>query len=101
MSTPRFSNGLHAGLHVNHASNPLAALSLASLLFFLGAVVKSNAAAWLTISSPANGQCAISWSSRGTLEMAAQLSGPWMTVSNASNPYTNQIMAEAQYFRLN
>jgi hypothetical protein len=32
--------------------------------------------------------------------MANQLSGPWMTVSNASNPYTNQITAEAQYFRL-
>ncbi len=72
-----------------------------SFLFFFGAAVKSNAAARLTNSPPANGQCVISWSSRGTLEMAAQLSGPWITVSNATNPYTNQMMAGAQFFRLN
>ena len=73
MSTPRFSNSLHVRLHVNQASNPLVAFSLASFLFFFGAAVKSDAAAWLTNSPPANGACAISWSSRGTLEMAAQL----------------------------
>ena len=101
MSTPRFSNGLQVRLHVNQASNALAALSLASFLFFFGAAVKSNAAAWLTNSLLADGKCAISWNSRGTLETAAQLSGPWITVSNATNPYTNQIAADAQFFRLN
>jgi hypothetical protein len=60
MNTPGFSNSLHARLQVNHASIPLAALSLASFLFFFGAAMKLNAAAWLTISPPANGQCAIS-----------------------------------------
>jgi len=76
-------------------------LGLVGFLFFFGGVVKSNAAAWLTNSSPANGQCVISWSSRGTLEMAAQIAGPWITVSDSANPYTSALTTSAQFYRLN
>jgi hypothetical protein len=65
------------------------------------AAVKTNAAARLTNSPAANGKSVISWSSRGTLEKATQLSGPWLTISNAPNPFTNQIADGAQFFRLN
>jgi hypothetical protein len=101
MTTPRFSNGLHARFRRNRATHTLVALSLAGVLVFSGDTLKSNAAARLTNSPSAQGASVISWNSRGTLEMAAQLSGPWITVSNATNPYTNQIMAGAQFFRLN
>jgi hypothetical protein len=101
MSKLRFSSRPHARFHANRASVKFVALCLAGILFFSGGTVKSNAAARLTNSPLANGEFAISWNSRGTLEMAAQLSGPWITVSNATNPYTNQMMAGAQFFRLN
>jgi len=101
VSKLRFSSRPHARFRRNRASHPLVTLSLAGILVFSDATLKSNAAARLTNSPPANGQCFISWSSRGTLEMAAQLSGPWTTVSNAPNPYTNQITSDSRFFRLN
>ena len=68
---------------------------------FLLAAVKLDAATRLTNSPPVNGETVISWNSRGTLEMAAQLSGPWLAISNAPNPFTTQITDGAQFFRLN
>ncbi len=68
---------------------------------FLIGVMKASAAARLTNSAPANGEMLVSWSSRGTLETAEQISGPWLTVTNASNPYTNLITAGSRFFRLN
>jgi hypothetical protein len=79
----------------------LLALNLAGFLVFFGTAMESNAAARLTNSPAANGSFVVSWSSRGTLESATNLSGPWLTVSNAPNPYTNQIATGAQFFRLN
>jgi hypothetical protein len=57
--------------------------------------------ATLTTSAPANGKLVVSWNSRGTLEKADQISGPWTAITNASNPYTNPITAGAKFFRLN
>src|SRR5512137_809517 len=64
-------------------------------------VLKAGAAARLTNAPSANGEVVISWNSRGTLEMAAQVTGPWMTITNATNPHTNTITTEARFFRLN
>jgi hypothetical protein len=56
----------------------------------------------LTNSPAKNGKVIISWSSRGALETAPQLAGPWTTVTNATNPYTNSIATNnAKFFRLN
>src|SRR5262245_53870948 len=78
-------------------------------LFTVGTIVSSllhcltaaGAVARLTNSSPINGKISISWNSRGALETADQLSGPWTTITNASNPYTNTIAAGSRFFRLN
>lgn len=96
---------------MSHPEYPLSSAKLMKKLFPVTAIileislvlaaVKSNAAARLTLSPPANGKSAISWSSRGTLEMATQLSGPWLSISNAPNPFTNQIADGARFFRLN
>ncbi len=72
----------------------------ASLLGFFCAV-SAQAAATLTNSSPVNGNLVISWDSRGSLERADQLSGPWTGVTNPPNPYTNAITGGAKFFRLN
>jgi hypothetical protein len=71
-----------------------------ALGFSCAAAFHSFAAAWLTNSVPANGRVVITWNSRGTLEAADQLGGPWTAVTN-SNPYTNQITSSASFFRLN
>jgi hypothetical protein len=63
--------------------------------------VSAPAAAVLTNSAPLNGRIIIGWSSRGTLETATQLSGPWTTVTNATNPFTNSVSTNFQFFRLN
>ncbi len=60
-----------------------------------------DAAARFTNSVPVNGKIVIGWTSRGVLETASQLAGPWTTVTNASNPYTNSITTDARFFRLN
>ncbi len=75
-------------------------ITLASLLGFTSAL-NLHAAATLTNSRPANGSLVISWSSRGTLETATQLTGPWLAITNATNPYTNAITTGAKFFRLN
>jgi len=61
----------------------------------------SFAAATLTASAPGNGNLVISWTSRGTLEKADQISGPWTSITNPGNPYTNSITTGARFFRLN
>jgi hypothetical protein len=38
----------------------------------------------------APGEAVIGWNRRGALEKAVQLSWPWLTISNAASPYTNQ-----------
>src|SRR5438876_11698554 len=85
----------------NRASHTLVALSVAGFLLFSDTTMKSNAAARLTNSPSAQGTSVISWNGRGTLEMAAQLSGSWLAISNAASPYTNQIADGAGFFRLN
>src|ERR1035437_6296369 len=57
--------------------------------------VKVGAAARLTNAPPANGKVVIGWSSRGSLETATRLAGPWMSVTNATNPYTHPIASGA------
>jgi len=67
---------------------------------FIG-VLKAGAAARLTNAPAANGAGVISWNSRGTLETAAHVTGPWLTITNATNPYTNAIATGSRFFRLN
>jgi hypothetical protein len=74
---------------------------LAGLLAVFGFARHATAAAWLTNSLPQNNKLVIGWSSRGVLERADQLGGPWTTLSNAPNPFTNTITPNAQFFRLN
>jgi len=64
--------------------------TLTSLLSLVSAV-NLHAAATLTSSLPANGNLVISWNSRGALEKANRISGPWTTITNAPNPYTASI----------
>ena len=101
MSERKSSSPASARFRRNPVPSTLANISLVGLWLFVGATVKSNAAARLTNSPLENGQSVISWSSRGTLEVAEQLSGPWLAISNAPNPYTNPIAANARFFRLN
>jgi hypothetical protein len=61
----------------------------------------ARAAARLTNAPPSGGKIVIGWTSRGTLETAPQLAGPWKAVTNASNPYTNSLSTNLQFFRLN
>ena len=69
-------------------------LNSASDLFGVGAVLTNYPAQ--------NGKAIISWSSRGVLESAAQLFGPWTAVTNATNPYTNSVATNtAIFFRVN
>ena len=63
--------------------------------------VKVAAAAQLTNAPPKNGEVVISWNSRGTLEIANQVTGPWITITNAANPYTNVLTPAPRFFRLN
>ncbi len=56
---------------------------LASGLGILASAAKLHAAAILTNAPPVNGRLVISWSSRGTLETAQQISGPWSPIGNA------------------
>src|SRR5215471_10538862 len=74
---------------------------LAAALVFCLTSMQAEAAAVLTNSLSAQGAPVISWSGRGALEAAAQLSGPWLAISNAASPYTNQSMTGAGFFRLN
>src|ERR1044071_6198142 len=60
-----------------------------------------RAAATLSSAAPANGKLMLSWDSRGTLELADQISGPWAPVTDASNPYAASITSGARFFRLN
>jgi hypothetical protein len=76
-------------------------LPLAAALVFCLSSIRAEAAALLTNSLSARREAVISWNSRGALETAVQLSGPWLTISNAASPYTNQITANSQFFRLN
>src|SRR5258705_7421582 len=64
--------------------------TLASLLGLFSAV-NLQAAATLTNSLSANGNLAIGWGSRGSLEIADQMAGPWTTITNPPNPYTAPI----------
>jgi len=59
------------------------------------------APARLTNSAPVNGNLLIGWNSRGSLQKAQQVSGPWSTLTNAANPYTIRITLSPQFFRLN
>src|SRR5688572_22974377 len=76
-------------------------ITVAGILGFLVSAAGLDAAARLTNSVPADDQVVIGWNSRGDLEMANQISGPWLTISNAANPYTHLITTDEQFFRLN
>src|ERR1017187_7744480 len=58
-------------------------------------------AATLTTAQPTNSNLLISWDSRGALEKADQISGPWITITNAPNPYSTPIPNGTKFFRLN
>lgn len=75
-------------------------ITLTSLLSLISAL-NLHAAATLTNSPPANGSLVISWDSRGALEWADQIAGPWTTITSAPNPYTTPIVTGAKFFRLN
>ena len=77
------------------------ALTLAGIVGFLVSAVELCAAARLTNSPPVNGYLVIGWDSRGALERADQISGPWATITNAPNPYTISITTGTKFFRLN
>src|SRR6266487_3568350 len=68
---------------------------------FFVCAIRAGAAARLTNAPPVNGKAVISWNSRGTLEIAAQVTGAWMTITNATNPYTNSLTTGSRFFRLN
>ena len=68
--------------------------------FFVG-VMRVGAAVRLTNAPPVNGAVVISWNSRGALETADQVTGPWVTKTNAANPYTNALTTGSRFFRLN
>ena len=70
-------------------------------MLFFGLASLWAAPAVITTSVPNRGNLVIAWTSRGILEQADQISGPWATVTNAPNPYTNPITAGAKFFRLN
>jgi len=70
------------------------------LTFFI-CVMKVGAAARLTGASPVNGEVVITWNSRGTLETAHQVTGPWTAISNAANIYTSAVSDGSRFFRLN
>ncbi len=72
-----------------------------AVVVLAASVINAGAAARLTNSPPVNGQVTVVWSSRGALEMADQVSGPWLTITNAANPYTNPITTGSRFFRLN
>jgi hypothetical protein len=84
----------------HYRSRALITLGIAGIWISIGASVKSQAAARLTNSLSADGKSVVSWNGRGTLEMAPEVVGPWIAVTNA-NPTTNTVGANAQYFRLN
>ena len=67
----------------------------------LACATNAGAAARLTNSLPVNDELIIGWNSRGALEIAGQIPGPWITVTNATNPFTNPITTESRFFRLN
>ena len=71
------------------------------MAFVLSASQLEAAPAVISNSAPVNGNLVIGWNSRGTLEKADQISGPWATITNAANPYTNPITPGAKFFRLN
>src|SRR5260370_21403800 len=74
---------------------------LAGILGFLVSAAELYAAARLTNSPPANGNLVIGWDSRGRLEKADQIAGPWTAIASAPNPYTIPITGGAKFFRLN
>src|SRR5207247_1043375 len=77
------------------------ALAGAAFSVLFSSVLNLGASARLTNSPPTNGQVLITWNSRGALETATQISGPWLTITNAPNPYTNSITSGSRFFRLN
>jgi len=81
-------------------SKKLKTFTLAAVLGLVCAV-NLHAAAQLTTARQANGGLTIGWDSRGTLESTDNLSGPWITITNATNPYTNIPTAGPRFFRLN
>src|SRR5204862_3506652 len=70
-------------------------------LLCLLSAVSLHAAATLNNAVQANSSLLISWDSRGTLETADQISGPWIAITNAQNPYTNTIASGSKFYRLN
>src|SRR5678810_167222 len=78
--------------------------SILPLFCFLSAslsIGSLQAAATLKHFLQADGSLILSWNSRGSLEQANQLSGPWITITNSQNPYTNAITTDSMFFRLN
>src|SRR5205807_2427633 len=72
-----------------------------TLLAVFAFALELHAAARLTNSPPANGNLVIGWDSRGALEAAEQISGPWNALTNAPNPCTIPITNNTKFFRLN
>jgi hypothetical protein len=76
----------------------IAAIAFSTCLFW---GLKTGAAVRLTNAPSATGEVVIGWTGRGTLETATQITGPWVTVANARNPYTNVTTSTPRFFRLN
>ena len=74
-------------------------ITLAVCLFVMARV--EAAPARLEISKSPAGQMVLQWNSRGNLESAAQVGGPWLPITNAPNPYTNPVAGQARFYRLN
>ncbi len=59
------------------------------------------AAATLTTSLGSDGKLVVGWDSRGALETAPQISGPWAAVTDTTNPCIVSLASGPRFFRLN
>jgi hypothetical protein len=84
----------------NRAITPLEAAGIftagsISQLSFTAPVVSTNT---LSAANIHNGSLELSWSS-GSLQSATNLSGPWITLTNATSPLTTNTLGTAEFFR--
>ncbi len=59
----------------------------------------NDALGWLTISGSANG-ASVSWAATGVLQSATNLVGPWITLTNATSPFSVGTSMLNQFYRL-
>jgi len=59
----------------------------------------NDSVGWLSI-EPNAGGVSVSWLGTGILQSAAKVNGPWLDITNASNPYLVKPLSGRQFFRL-